>query len=262
MLIDVNTFVGTYPFRKLKRHTASELVSLLDRFGIDQACVGSASGIYYHDVMDGNYDLLEEIKPYQNRLIPFAVINPTYAQATEDFCKCIDELGFKGVRIYPNQHSYRLTDPKCLAFLRLCGEKQIPVQIQLQIEDLRQAHMLESAVMISADEIAQAAQAAPQTNLILSNAYLHMYAPVLAPIDRERKGKIYYDLGRIDNLFQTSFQTVLNTVGVSQIVFGSGAPMQYIGVNVLKVKFLKETDGLTDAALEQITAGNLQTLRR
>jgi len=252
MIFDVNMYLGNHPFRKIKNTTAPELVALMDKFGIDKACVGTLNGIYYHDVMDGNYEVLEEIRGYEDRLVPFAVINPIYAEAKADFLKCVDELGFKGIRLHPKHHIYSLTDPACVEILKLCAQRGLPVHIPLQIEDLRQAHELDASTMVSAKEILDAAKLVPDVNFILSNAYLHAYAPAMTEVSN-----VYYDIGRIDNLGQTSFNAVLDAAGVDHIVFGTGAPNQYIGVDLLKLAYLKQTNEMSDADIEKIASGNL-----
>jgi len=205
--------------------------------------------------MDGNYEVLEQIRGYEDRLVPFAVINPIYAEAKNDLIKCIDELGFKGIRLHPKHHFYKLTDPACVELLQICAEKNVPVHIPLQIEDLRQANYLDVSTMVPASEILAAAKLVPNVNIILSNAYLNGYSHVLKEVSN-----IYYDIGRIDNLYQTSFAAVLADAGIDKIVFGTGAPTQYIGVDLIKLAMMKETDGLSDEDIEKISSGNLLKL--
>lgn len=252
MIFDVNMYLGSYPFRKISNTTAPELVALMDKFGVDKGCVATLNGIFYHDVMDGNYEVLEQIRGYEDRLVPFAVINPVYAEAKNDLIKCVEELGFKGIRLHPKHHFYKLTDPECVDLLKYCGEKKIPVHIPLQIEDLRQAHKLDVNTMVSVAEIHEAAKLVPEATIILSNAYLHAYAPAMKDVSN-----VYYDIGRIDNLYQTTFNMVLNAAGIDHIVFGTGAPTNYIGVDLIKLMTLKETNGMSEEDVEKIASGNL-----
>ena len=39
MIIDVNTYIGHWPFRKIEYDTAEKNLSLMDSTGIDMACV-------------------------------------------------------------------------------------------------------------------------------------------------------------------------------------------------------------------------------
>ena len=50
---------------------------------------------------------------------------------------------------------------------------------------------------------------------------------------------------------------VLDAAGIDKIVFGSGAPNQYIGVNVLKLNYLKLTNDMCECDIEKIASGNL-----
>ena len=95
MLIDMNAYLGHWPFRKLRHNTAPELVALMDDRGIDLACVSSASAIFYKNSQAGNEDLAAEVADYPGRLIPFAVINPTSADWEHDLSVCAEEFGVK-----------------------------------------------------------------------------------------------------------------------------------------------------------------------
>jgi len=75
MIIDMNAYLGHWPFRRLRYNAAPELLDLMDEKGIDRACVSSASAIFFKNSQAGNEELAEQIEPYRDKLIPFAVIN-------------------------------------------------------------------------------------------------------------------------------------------------------------------------------------------
>jgi hypothetical protein len=257
MVIDINAYIGHYPFRKLKYKTASDLVGLMDRYGIDKSCVASLHGVYYKDTMEGNRELLEEIEPYRDRLIPFCIINPEYNGAMEDFTHCVKDLGFKGLRLFPKQQGYKLDGDLSVKMQRLAGEMGVPVHIPLQLEDLRGHHPLDAVEPINAEEIKQAALAAPETDIILSNEYLQYYAQSIEPACKKRPGKIYYDIGRLDCLYLTWMEEMLKEVGYDRWVFGTGAMLQTIPVQFVKIHHMNETMGTTPEQTEMIKSGNL-----
>ena len=76
MIIDVNAYLGPFAFRRLRNNTAASLLKLMDAKAIDRAVVSSATAITYRNAQSGNEELAEQVKPYRDRLIPFAVINP------------------------------------------------------------------------------------------------------------------------------------------------------------------------------------------
>ena len=260
MIFDVNTYIGHYPFRYTKYHTAAELIALMDKYGIEKCCVASLNAVYYSDCMKGNYELLDEISPYKDRLVPFCIINPEYNEAQNDLKLCVEKLGFKGLRLFPKQQGYKLDGELSAAMLRLAGELKIPAHIPILLEDIRGHHPLDISEQIDADEIKRAALLAPETDFILSNAFLHGYSKIIEPACKDRKGRVYYDIGRVDCLFNMSMEELAKDAGYDKLLFGTGAMLQNIPVQLIKIHFMKETLGVTSEQVEGIKSGNLNGL--
>ena len=51
------------------------------------------------------------------RLIPFFTLNPTYPAGEEDLRRCAEVLEPRGIRLYPQYHGYRLTDPESVELI-------------------------------------------------------------------------------------------------------------------------------------------------
>jgi len=261
MLIDVNAYIGHYPFRIFKYRTAVDLIKQMDKYGIDKSCVSSLNAVYYTDCMDGNYELLDEIAPYSDRLIPFCVINPEYNEAINDFLLCVDNLGFKGLRLFPRQQHYDLSGEASVELLKTAGEKNIPVHIPILLQDLRGCHPMENPKQISAEEIKDAALAAPYTNIILSNAYLSHYSYIIEPACKEHPGMIYYDIGRLDCLqFPDGIATVAENAGYDHILFGTGALLQNIPVQLVKLHYMNKLGTVSPEQLEGIKNKNISRI--
>src|SRR5262249_40458764 len=111
MIIDVNGYLGHFAFRRLRHHTAAELLRLMDSKRIDKAVVSSASAITYRNPQAGNEDLAAEVGRHRDRLIPYAVINPFYAGWRDDLKTCRDEFRISGLRTHPPWHHSRLSRP-------------------------------------------------------------------------------------------------------------------------------------------------------
>jgi len=260
MIIDVNAYIGHYPFRKTEFTTAADLIGLMDKYGIDKSCVASLNAVYYKDCMEGNHELLEEIKPFRDRLIPFCVINPEYNCAQNDFKACVNELGFKGLRLFPRQQGYKLDSELSAAMLRMAGEMGVPVHIPILLEDLRGHHPLDVETPVGAEEIKRAALLAPGADIMLSNAYLEGYARALEPACKERSGKIYYDIGRVDCVYLTSLNDLVRDAGYERILFGTGAMLQNIAVQFVKLHYMGTSVGATPEQIDMVKSGNLAGL--
>ncbi len=81
MIIDINTYVGHWPFRSVKNGTLDLRMKQMDEKGIDISCVSSLNALFYRDAQSGNEELAEEMNfscEYSKRFIPFCIINPMY----------------------------------------------------------------------------------------------------------------------------------------------------------------------------------------
>lgn len=79
MIIDINAFLGHYPFRRLPACHADSMIELMNRQGIDRAIVSSLHALCYRDAHRGNQDLYEETKKWDQRFVCVATANPKYA---------------------------------------------------------------------------------------------------------------------------------------------------------------------------------------
>ena len=59
MRIDVNAFVGSYPFRRVPGTAPDALLAAMDRTGLDQAWVTHLPGVFWRDPTEGNAWLVD-----------------------------------------------------------------------------------------------------------------------------------------------------------------------------------------------------------
>lgn len=255
MLIDINTYIGHFPFRQVKNMTPSELVKLMDEAGIDMAAVSNMNSVFYRDPQQGNEELAEQAAPYSSRFIPFAIINPSYPGWKKDFLHCINDLGFKGLELYPYYHQYELNSPECAELVKLAGEMGIPVHLPCAIENIRQRHWMDVNENLSEAQVDALLNLCPDTDIIITNGATSGIAQILAKSSAGRKGRVYYDFARID-AFLPDFENLVKTAGADRVVFGSVAPLQYIDPQLVKLHFGK----ITPKEKEKIMYGNLKEL--
>jgi predicted TIM-barrel fold metal-dependent hydrolase len=257
MVIDCNTFIGHWPFRKLEHNTAEKLVALMDKSGIDKAMVSSINAIFYNDVMQGNMELAEEIKPYADRFLPVAVINPEYPGWQLDLDYCLDELGMKAIEIYPGYHNYQPNSPNLAKLLEIAAERNVLVHIPCRLIDIRGRHWMDTPENISEKDVFTIASLCDRTNFLISSSVSINMARALKPLAESRSGRILYDFSRLEQFsFSQTFQALINLVGCESIVFATGAPFQYPDVQWVKLHYLN----LDDEDLRRITSGNILEL--
>ncbi|HQG76834.1 MAG TPA: amidohydrolase family protein [Bacteroidales bacterium] len=146
MLLDINAYVGHWPFKKLRYNTCGELLERMNRFGIDVSVVASLNGIFYKNTQSANEELYGEISSdsrFRERFIPFAIINPIYAGWKDDFEISVNRLGMKGLRLFPQYHDYDITDPALIELVKMARDRRLPVAFDVRMVDSRQKSWLD-----------------------------------------------------------------------------------------------------------------------
>jgi predicted TIM-barrel fold metal-dependent hydrolase len=236
-MIDVNAYLGHFAFRQLRHNTAEGLMRLMDRSGIERAAVSSAASITYRNAQAGNGELAAEVNGHEDRLIPIAVINPAYAGWFDDLRICREELGMRGLRLYPRWHNYRLTDNSCVELVSAAASAGMCISIPLRVEDRRQQSWLVDVPDVNKDEIAALIKKCPQARFVLMNG----------------SGFTGSLLGRKENGLPTNYAIeicllrveldnevghLLANLGEDRVVFGTGMPFHYPGPSLAKVEIL------------------------
>jgi len=141
MLIDVNAYIGHWPFMQLKYNTCEALADRMNKFGVQVSVISNLNGIFYKNTQSANQELYEQIKSskrYSQLFVPFAVLNPIYAGWRNDLEISIKKLGMKGIRLYPKYHDYEITDPSLIELVRRARDLCIPVAFNYRMVDSRQ----------------------------------------------------------------------------------------------------------------------------
>ncbi|GAA4432813.1 hypothetical protein GCM10023091_05510 [Ravibacter arvi] len=172
MLIDVNSYVGHWPFIRLKGNTLKEQLVRMDRAGITQSVVFNLNGIFYKNVQSANEELHEGMKEsaaYRKRFIPFATINPIYSGWRRDFEDSITKMGFKGIRLYPLYHGYELTNPACIELAKMAKDHNVPIAMALRMVDSRTSSWLDINKEWALKDVLPLIKAVPDAKYLILN---------------------------------------------------------------------------------------------
>jgi uncharacterized protein len=141
MLLDINSYVGHWPFKQLRYNTCTSRLERMNMFGVDVSVISNLNGVFYKNTQSANAELYDELKSdrrFSSRFIPFAVINPIYAGWRDDLEICTKKMGMKGLRLYPQYHDYGLTDPSLIELVKVARDRGLPVAIDIRMVDSRQ----------------------------------------------------------------------------------------------------------------------------
>lgn len=235
-IVDGNAFVGHYGFRRLRSNDAPGLLSMMDDFGIERACVASAGAILYRDCQAGNEELFEDTRAASNRLVLYATVNPAYPGWQRDLARCAD-LGFQAIRLYPAYHGYEVDGPETAAVFGAAAEAGMPVSLPVRVEDVRQHHWLDTTVDLELRRIVAAAEACPHGTYLVTEAIVRAAAD--DPLwERLRALRIHFEISRMTSVLDKDLQHLLQHLGPERLLFGTGFPFKTPSPAFLKLQAL------------------------
>jgi predicted TIM-barrel fold metal-dependent hydrolase len=254
-MIDVNAYLGPFAFRQLRHNTARGLLDLMDKRRIEQAWVSSAAAITYRNSQAGNEELAAEVRGHRDRLIPLAVVNPSYAGWRDDLEICANEFGARGLRLYPRWHRYRLNDRECLELVRLAAARRMPVSIPLRVEDRRQQSWLVDVPDVDQEEIAALIRAIPAAHFVIGNGS-GFVGSALGRAGSNMPSNYSIETSLLTAAIQNELAQLLAVLGPERILFGTGMPFHYPDPAILNVEIIEASA----AAKESILRGNARRL--
>lgn len=237
MIIDVNAYLGHFAFRRLRNNTATLLLKLMDARKIDRAMVSSASAITYRNPQQGNEELDAEIKVHRDRLIPFAVINPSYAGWEDDLKICVSDFGARGIRLYPKWHNYALSDARCLDLVRAATERKLLVSIPIRVEDPRERSWLLDIPDLPLADVASLVNSCPEARFLILNGIGFRNSP----LGRKANGlpdNYAIEISRLSALLENEIGFLMEQLGAERLVLGTGMPFNYPDPALLKLEVL------------------------
>ena len=245
MLLDINAYVGHWPFKRLQYNTCDALLERMNKFGVDISAVSNLNGVFYKNTQSANEELYDEIKSnrrFRDRFVPFAVINPIYAGWKQDLEVCLRKFGMKGVRLYPKYHDYELTDPSCIEAVKSARDRGLPVALSLRMVDYRQRSWMDIENEWELKDIVPIVREVPDAKYIILNI-----ANGTRLSDDEEE--LFKDA---DIVFDTSGRAIskpgelLKRFGKDRFAFGTHSPVLDYLTGLLRIESLREDEADED----------------
>lgn len=247
-MFDINTAIGHWPFRRLPRRHAGELRQYLHSRGVQGAAVASTPALFYMNSQDANLELAEEIAPHRDFFVGVATLNPGYAAAVRDLDVCVEQLGFRALRLAPCYHNYSLADGTADALLARAGELGIPVLLPNEIVNFRQKHWMEPNQPLGMESVLAICARFPQVTFIGTEGGYNLSMP--APPN------LCLEMSRYLSCYGQVLAEMVQKLGAERILFGSGAPFKEIEPALLKLHHAQ----ISAAQKELIAGGNARRL--
>ena len=252
-MIDVNVYVGRWPFRRLPDDETQRLVERLRKAGVVRAWVGSFDALLHRDLAGVNTRLAAECREKgAGLLLPFGTVNPSLPDWEEDLRRCAEELGMPGIRLHPNYHGYGLGDPEFAELLGRAAELRLIVQIVAKMEDERTQHPLVRVPTTNLRPLLETVRQHLELPVVLLNALRDTTVEEAAAL--VEAGEIYFDVAMLEGV--GGLGRLISKLPHERVMFGSLAPLFYFEAAAAK---LHESE-IGHAALSAVAHRNAERL--
>jgi hypothetical protein len=224
-VIDVNTFIGPYPFRHVPHPDPEALLRVLDREELTSAWVGHLPSAFYRDPSPGNRELYKSLTSSNDRLRPVPTIRPDWPR-WEHVVRDASAAGAPAVRGYPPQWGLGPHDASMRELAIALGEKGMALLLTVRFEDLRQRHSMDAVGDLSAAAIRALARAGESVRLVVTAAGREMIEEVHWGLTVEEQRRVWWDISWIWGPPEDHLAKLFRTIGAERFVFGSQWPLR------------------------------------
>ena len=250
--VDVNMFLGEYPFRDIGRWDTPVLLREMTRVGTDEAWVSHLGAIYRRDAAAGNAAVYAA-SAFDPRLRPIPVVHPTQP----GWVAALDEAVTRGapaVRSDPTLHGQAAAGDEMRQLLAACAERRLPLMMAVRLEDIRQRHPDDVATDLQPWAVRQLIRSHPTAHLIITHADREFIEQVHFGSTPEEAARLLWDICWVWGPPEDHLELLLRTVGIERFTFGTGVPLRLPETSVAKLHLLN----LDAKSRARVTAGNLR----
>jgi len=249
-VIDVSAYTGNWHFRPLPGSTPQDLLARLNAHGIEQAFVSPIEGIFYDEPQLANEMLCEKLRDFPS-LMPVAVLNPDLPNWQRNLDICCEKYRVRAIKLYPNYHRYNLNSEKARSLLKAADERNMPVIVQLRVQDVRAQNPLCIVPDVDVRSVIEAAHDIPYTRFVIG-AIKWAEAISMAKEITELPN-VWMEISHVE--YTDCLRRLIKIYGTRQLLFATHAPFFVIKSAILK---LQEAD-LSGDEYNAITRDNART---
>jgi uncharacterized protein len=236
MRLDVNSFLGSYPFRRVPGTSPDALLRAMDRVAVDEAWVSHLPGIFWRDPAAGNPWLYETALRHE-RLHPVPAVHPGLA-GWEQVLSEAKAAGAPALRCDPTFYGIDPVGSEIQSLSRACGAAGMPLVLAVRLEDARQRHPNDRASELPPSAVRTLIRSDPALRLVVTHAERAFVEEVHFGSTPEESGRIWWDICWIWGPPEDHLETLLRTIGSERFVFGTGQPLRLPETSVAKLDLL------------------------
>jgi predicted TIM-barrel fold metal-dependent hydrolase len=224
MRVDVNAFLGAYPFRRVPGTSPEALLAAMDRVRIDEAWVTHLPGIFWRDPAEGNAWLLGVAKDMP-RLRPVPAVHPGLAD-WPDVVRAAADARAPAVRADPTFYGIDPAGPAMRALAAACAEADLPLALAVRLEDGRQRHPHDTAPELPAAAVRALVRSHARLRLLVTHADRPFVEEVHFGSTPAEAARIWWDICWIWGPPEDHLEKLFATVGAGRFVLGTGQPLR------------------------------------
>lgn len=253
MVIDFCCAIGPWAFRRLPVTTADGCRKALRREKIDRAVVSSLPAVLYKNPHEGNVQLIEETGRASRTFIPFAVLNPMFPGWEEDLRRCREDLGMRGLRLYPNYQGWSLRRTEARALVRAAVGMGWVTVVSVRLEDERFHHWRMKVKPASVAEAARLALAVPEATVVLSGGSYPEIDTFLRAVGDALNA--FAEIGWVKSPLE-AVKACVDRFGAERLLFGTNYPFDVPWCGTEKIR----RADIPETAKTAILGGNAERL--
>ena len=231
-MLDINGFIGPWPYWDIAHRTPEALLAMMDRSSIKQLAICSTRAIF-SDWRLGNEEAISLAEKHPDRFIPFVSLGPTFVKAElVDYLKRYKARNVRGIRLYPYHQSFRLTnDHRVTKVLETAEELHLPVMLPIRVI------MNWGLPQLDTGSIETVVKSFPKLPFILSSVNYGEFnwARELMRLSPN----VFLEISGLQGF--RILEHAVKSIGAERLLFGTGLPLMYPACSVVKVTNAKIT---------------------
>ena len=243
--LDVNAFIGAYPYRSVPHPDPDVLVRVCAREGIGESWVGHLPSAFHRDPEHGNRTLYAALAPHAAVLRPVPAIRPDWPGWEAQLREAV-ERGAPAVRAYPVHWGLGPDSPALTALGHACDAAGVPIVLTVRFEDLRQRHALDVASDLPAATVRQLVRTSP-ARLVVTAAGRDFIEEVHWGLTVAEQRRVWWDISWVWGPPEDHLAHLLRTIGADRFVYGTMWPLRLTQAPAANLALLP--DDLRDGSL-------------
>lgn len=221
--IDVNAYIGGFPWRHVPHPEPAVLARVLEREGLAGAWVGHLPSAFWRDPTPGNDELYAALASFP-QLQPAPCVRPDWPGWERAFRDAVDR-GAPAFRAYPALWGMGAADRSLAALAGACAAAGRALVLSVRFEDSRQRHPLDVAPDLAPAHVRALARAT-RARLVVVNAGREFIDEVAWSLTPDERARVWFDFSWVWGPPEDHFATLLGTLGPERFVYGTGWPLR------------------------------------